>query len=160
MQDKKSFYDITIHDIEGKPLDLAEFKGKKLIIVNVASECGFTPQYTALQELYETYKDQVNILGVPCNDFGGQEPGSEKEIQQFCTLNFGVTFPMTEKVGIKQNRHPLYDWLCLAEQNGQEDHQVLWNFHKFLIDENGQLVASFPSNVDPLDDRLVAWIKK
>lgn len=156
---ENSLYDISILDIEGKPLDLTSFKGKKLIIVNVASECGFTNQYEGLQTLYQKYGKEVNILGVPCNDFGGQEPGSEKEIQTFCTLSFGVTFPMTEKVGIKENRHSLYDWLCSKQLNGFDDSKVAWNFHKFLIDENGHIVMSLPSNVAPLDDKIIDWIK-
>ena len=155
----KSIYDVAIHDIEGKFLDLSKFKGKKLIIVNVASECGYTPQYEGLQELYEKYGEEVAILGVPCNDFGGQEPGTEKQIQEFCTMTFGVTFPMTEKVGIKENRHPLYDWLCTKELNSSADNEVAWNFHKFLIDEEGHLIYSYPSKVAPMDQKIIDWIK-
>ena len=155
---KKDIYSIAIKDIEGNIMDLGTYKGKKLLIVNVASECGFTKQYEDLQKLYDEHGDQINILGVPCNDFGGQEPGTEKEIQKFCTMTFGVTFPMTEKVGIKQNRHPLYDWLCSKEKNGVSENTVGWNFHKFLIDEKGNLIKSLPSSVTPMDDQILSWI--
>lgn len=134
-----AFYDIKIKDIDGDQMDLKKFKGKKLLIVNVASQCGFTPQYDDLQKLYLAHKDKLVVLGVPCNDFGGEEPGTEAEILNFCTMNFGVTFPITQKVGVlRSDRHPLYDWLCLKVNNGVSDNEVGWNFHKFLIDERGK----------------------
>lgn len=156
----KSIYTIKINDIDGNPLDLSIYKGKKLIIVNVASECGFTPQYNDLQAVYKKYEDKVTILGVPCNDFGGQEPGTMDEIKKFCTMTFGITFPMTEKVGITANTHPLYQWLCKKEMNGVDNYKVNWNFHKFLINEDGTLSNSLPSNVKPNDAQVIAWINK
>lgn len=156
----KSLYAIKINDIDGQPIDLAQHKGKKLIIVNVASECGFTPQYNELQAVYEQYSDKVTILGVPCNDFGGQEPGTTEEIKKFCTMTFGITFPMTEKVGITANTHPLYQWLCKKEMNGVDNYKVNWNFHKFLINADGTLANSLPSNVKPNDPQVIAWINK
>jgi glutathione peroxidase len=152
------FYKIKINDIEGRDLDLNQFKGKKILIVNVASECGYTPQYAQLQELYELKKDKLVIIGCPSNDFGGQEPGTEKEIVKFCQQNYGVTFPLTEKVGIKKNTHQLYKWLTQKSQNGISDNDVAWNFHKFLIDENGKLIKSLPSSVNPMDDVILEWV--
>jgi len=154
----ESIYDIKINDINDKPLDLSKYKGKKILIVNVASECGYTPQYKQLQELHEKFGDKLVILGVPCNDFGGQEPGSTTVIQTFCEITYGIKFQMTEKVGIKQNRHPLYDWLCDKTKNGVSDNEVKWNFHKFLIDENGNLIKSLPSKVTPLDESILDWV--
>ncbi|MBT8260885.1 MAG: glutathione peroxidase, partial [Bacteroidia bacterium] len=114
-----SIYDIKINTLDGKPLDLNTFKGKKILFVNVASECGFTKQYADLQELHETHKDNLVVIGVPCNQFGGQEPGTASQIQTFCEKNFGVTFQLTEKVDVKgDNQHPLYKWLTSEELNG------------------------------------------
>lgn len=155
---KSDFYKINIKNIAGDKLDLSQFKGKKILIVNVASECGYTPQYAQLEELYETYHEKLVVLGCPSNDFGGQEPGTEKEIVKFCQTNYGVSFPLTQKVGIKSNTHELYKWLTQKSLNGQADFEVKWNFHKFLIDEKGNLVASYPSDVTPLDERIIDWI--
>jgi glutathione peroxidase len=154
----KSIYDISIHKLDGSSLDLGQFKGKKLLIVNVASACGYTPQYKQLQELYEKFNSKLEIIGVPCNDFGAQEPGSAQEIQQFCEKNFGVTFTLTEKVGILQNTHPLYQWLMNQSENGHSDNEVKWNFFKFLVDENGQLKGAFSSGVSPFDESLLNQI--
>ena len=129
-----------------------------MIAVNVASECGYTPQYQQLQELYDEFDDKLVIIGFPCNDFGGQEPGEADEIQRFCDLNYGVTFPLSAKIGIKKNTHPIYNWLQNKAENGILDHQVQWNFHKFLIDEQGQLHAAYAASVSPLDDRILSWI--
>jgi glutathione peroxidase len=154
-----SIYDLKINGITGDPLDLSQFKGKKIMFVNVASECGYTPQYTALQKVYEEYKDKLIIIGCPSNDFGGQEPGTSTEIVNFCKLNYGVTFPLTEKVGIKSNTHILYQWLTQKAMNGVSDGQVKWNFTKFLIDEKGNWVKNLPSGVKPDDAQIIDWIK-
>jgi len=150
-----TFYDFTISKLNGEPLELAAFKGKKIVLVNVASECGLTPQYTELEHLYEAYKDKgVVFIGVPSNDFGGQEPGTADEIQQFCSVNYGVTFPLAEKVHtIGSEIHPLYKWL--TETTGEE---VTWNFQKFLIDEEGKVVQSIAPAVSPTDPQLVDWL--
>jgi glutathione peroxidase len=154
-----SIFDIKINTIDNNPIDWNDFKGKKIIIVNVASECGYTSQYTQLQELYEQYEDKLVVIGVPCNDFGGQEPGTLDEIKTFCSTKYRVTFPMTEKVGIKKDTHPLYQWLTSKSLNGVSDHQVQWNFHKFLINEDGSIYAALKSGVSPLDDQIISWVK-
>lgn len=156
---RSDFYKIKIKTIAGENLDLSQFKGKKILIVNVASECGYTPQYAQLEELYDTYNKKLVILACPSNDFGGQEPGTEKEIVKFCQTTYGVSFPMTQKVGIKKNTHELYKWLTQKSLNGKADYEVKWNFHKFLIDEKGNLVTSYPSDVTPLDERIIDWLK-
>ena len=159
--DQKSFYTFKVNSLDGKSFDLAKLKGKKLLIVNTASECGFTPQYKDLEELYKKYKSKnFEILGFPCNDFGGQEPGSANEIQGFCSKNYGVTFQMMEKVNIKgENPNPIYKWLTNKSENGVLDADVKWNFNKFLIDENGKLVKHFGSMKNPLSDEIVNWIE-
>lgn len=149
-------YDIQIKDLKGNQINLSDFKSKKLMIVNVASKCGFTPQYLGLEELYEEYKDQLNIIGVPCNQFGMQEPGSNEEIANFCSVNYGVTFPITEKVDVDgNNQHPLYAWLTSKAQNGSSDSKVKWNFQKYLISENGELEAVFASNTEPMSEEII-----
>lgn len=157
-----SFFDLSATDINGKPVKMDQFRGKKIMVVNTASECGYTPQYAQLQELYVTYKDKgFVILGFPSNDFGGQEPGSEQQIATFCQKNYGVTFPLMAKVGTKGDaQHAVYHWLANKAQNGVMDTQVKWNFHKYLIDGNGNLAMSLESGVDPLDERIIAWIEK
>ena len=154
----KSIYEILIRDIKGAPLDLRQFEGKYLLIVNVASACGYTPQYKGLQNLYENFGERINILGCPCNDFGGQEPGSAQDIEQFCSTTYQVTFPMAEKLKITSDPHPLYQWLTNQEENGHSDNKVNWNFNKFLIGPEGQFVSYYPSSVDPLDDRIIGII--
>mgnify|MGYP001430107044 CR=1 FL=1 len=128
----ENIYDIKINDLKGNELNLSAFKGKKWMIVNVASECGFTNQYAQLEELHKNHQDSLTILGCPCNDFGGQEPGGSDEIEQFCSINFGVTFTLTEKLNISQDPHPLYQFLCNKEKNGKKDYQIFWNFQKLL----------------------------
>ena len=129
-----SLYDIKINAIDGTPIDLNNYKGKYLLFVNVASECGFTGQYEDLQKLYDTYQDKLMVIGVPCNQFGGQEPGTSESIQSFCKKNYGVTFLITEKVDVKgKNQHPLYQWLTDKDLNGVENTSVKWNFHKYLV---------------------------
>ena len=154
-----SFYDFTVKDIDGKEFDFATLKGKRVLIVNTASECGYTPQYKQLQELYENYGgDKFTIIGFPANNFGGQEPGTDTEIASFCEKNYGVTFPMMSKISVKGNdEHPLYQWLTSKEMNGVGNGSVKWNFHKFLIDENGNWVKELSSGVSPLDESVVAF---
>ena len=154
----KRVYDVEIKNIDGSLLDLHQYEGKKILIVNVASECGFTPQYAQLQELYDYYQESLVIIGVPCNDFGGQEPGSHNDIVAFCTKNYGVSFPLTEKVTILKNKHELFDFLENQAVNGVMSAEVKWNFHKFLIGEDGTLMAHFPSSIDPLDEELLSLI--
>lgn len=152
----ESIYDIKINKLDGSPIDLNDYKGKKMLFVNVASKCGFTPQYAELQELYDKYKGKLEIFGVPCNQFGGQEPGSSDEIAQFCEKNYGVTFTMTEKVDVKgASQHPLYAWLTKKEKNGLMDATVKWNFHKFLVGEEGELVNMFDSRTNPMGTELI-----
>ena len=155
---KPSIYDIKLDRINGDVIDLADYRGRKILIVNVASDCGFTPQYRELQEIYEALDGKMEIIGLPCNDFGGQEPGTEEEISNDCLLEYMVTFPVSRKVNILTKPvHPLYQWLCQASHNGQADYKVEWNFYKFLIDEQGRIVAMYPSSVSPSDGRIVNW---
>lgn len=154
-----SIYKWKIEGISGETIALEQYEGKKMLIVNVASECGYTPQYAQLQELYEAFKDQLIILACPCNDFGGQEPGDQETIKQFCERSYGVQFPVTAKLNIKsQAVHPLYQWLTQKEQNGVMDVEIRWNFYKFLIDEKGHLINAFPSNTGPFDEPLFGLI--
>lgn len=159
---RKSFYDFTVKTIEGKDISLSTFKGKKVLVVNVASKCGFTPQYAKLEELYQKYgKDNFVVIGFPANNFLRQEPGTNEEIKKFCTLNYGVTFPMMAKISVKgKDMAPLYKWLTEKSENGVENAKVGWNFHKFLIDENGNWIASYSSNTDPLSEKIVDWITR
>lgn len=157
-----SFYDLKAIDIDGKEYDFAQLKGKKVLIVNVASKCGYTPQYEGLEQLYKEYKDQgLVILGFPCNQFMWQESGSEDEIKSFCSLNYGVTFPLFSKIDVKGDaQSTVYQWLTKKELNGVESSKVSWNFNKYLIDENGNYVAHFESKVKPLDAEITGLIKK
>lgn len=154
-----SLYDIAINDINGEPINLAAYRGKKILFVNVASKCGFTKQYKGLQELYEFNDDKLMVIGVPCNQFGDQEPGTASEIQSFCTANYGVTFLITEKVDVKgADQHPLYQWLTQQALNGKADSEIKWNFQKYLIDEDGNFVDFFYSAVEPLDTKLTGLL--
>lgn len=155
------FYDFKLNDLHGDAIDFKQFKGKKVLLVNTASECGFTPQYKQLEELHEQFGgNNFCVVGLPCNDFGKQEPGSPSDIANFCKVNYGVTFLMTEKIAIKPpNTHPIYTWLTDATENGIADFEVEWNFHKFLIDEQGNVVRDFPSATLPLDEQIIDWIK-
>jgi glutathione peroxidase len=151
-----SFYDLTATTLEGQPFDFAALRGKPVMIVNTASKCGFTPQYAALEKLHESYPDDLVILGFPCNDFADQEPGSASEIGEFCQRNYGVSFPMMDKVHVRgSERHAVYDWLCDAGLNGVHDGEVKWNFHKFVIDRDGHLRGSFRSAVKPDDAKIL-----
>lgn len=158
----KSFYDFKVKTLDGAEFDFASLKGKKVMIVNTASKCGYTPQYTNLEKLYKEKggKDFV-IIGFPANNFAGQEPGSDKEIAEFCQKNYGVSFPMMSKVSVKgADQAAVYQWLTKKEMNGVSDAKVSWNFHKFLIDENGNWVKSLTSNVDPLSPEVMSWLGK
>ncbi len=151
----QSIYDIEINALNGKAISLSEFKGKKILFVNVASKCGFTKQYKELQTLSDTYSEKLVVIGSPCNQFGGQEPGDASEIQGFCELNYGVTFLLTEKINVKgSNQHPLYNWLTQKQINGKKGSSVKWNFQKYLVDENGQLIDYYFSITSPLSSKI------
>ncbi len=154
-----SIYQFKVKGLVEEEINLSNFKGKKIIVVNVASECGFTTQYQQLQELHEKLGDKVAIIGFPCNDFGGQEPGSPDEIQHFCKINYGVTFPLAAKVNILGSEiHPLYRWLTQKAENGVLDSEVKWNFQKYLLDEEGQLIKMLPSSATPLGEEILDWV--
>jgi len=158
----ENFHDLSAKTIEGATYDFAKLKGKRVLIVNTASRCGFTPQYADLEQLHKQFgDDDFVVLGFPCNQFGFQEPGSAGDIASFCKKNYAVSFQMMEKVDVRGNdAHPVYQWLCDKARNGVEDHKVAWNFHKFLVDEEGRLVASLRSGVGPLDDVIVDFAKR
>lgn len=154
----KNLHSFKAKTLEGKEFDFASLKGKKVLIVNTASECGYTPQYKDLQALSVKYSsNNFLIIGFPCNDFGGQEPGTGTEIKSFCQKNYGVTFQMMEKVSIATS--PIYKWLTSKAENGVLDAVVKWNFNKFLIDEKGNLVKYLPSSVKPMDAEITKWIE-
>ena len=155
----KTFFDFKINSIDGNELDLSKFKGKSLLLVNVASKCGFTKQYTGLQTLYETYKDKgLVVIGIPSNQFGGQEPGSNSEIKNFCETNFNITFPLTSKYDVKgQSAHPIFLW---AKENYGKSSVPKWNFHKILINKNGKVQNSYSSFTDPLSKKIITEIEK
>jgi len=161
MTSNTTFHSFEATDIDGKPFAMSSLRGKKVMVVNVASKCGYTKQYEPLQKLYESYKDQgFVILGFPCNQFLGQEPGDESDIKAFCQRNYGVDFPMFSKIDVKgKDQHPIYAWLTQKEQNGVEDSKVSWNFNKYLIDEEGKYVKHLDSGTDPLDPEITAWIQ-
>ena len=158
----ENFHDLSAKTIEGATYDFAKLKGKRVLIVNTASRCGFTPQYADLEQLHKQFgDDDFVVLGFPCNQFGFQEPGSADDIASFCKKNYAVSFQMMEKVDVRgSDAHPVYQWLCDKARNGVEDHKVAWNFHKFLVDEEGRLVASLRSGVGPLDDVIVDFAKR
>ena len=150
-----SLYDININGLNGKPIDLTSFKGKHILFVNVASKCGFTSQYKELQQLSDTFKDKLVVIGLPCNQFGEQEPGNPDEIQTFCERNYGVTFLISEKIDVKgSNQHPLYKWLTTKELNGTSDSSVKWNFQKYLVDDEGKLIDYFFSILKPMSSKI------
>lgn len=158
---ESNFHDFKIQELNsGKQIDFKEFKGKKVLLVNVASKCGYTPQYTDLQKLSTMYGDQLVVLGLPCDQFGGQELDQESLIEEFCSGKYDVTFPMTTVVEVKgENQHPIYNWLTHKSENGVDDYKVSWNFNKFLIDENGSLIAYFPSKVKPFSDEILQYLE-
>lgn len=156
-----SFHSFVVTDIDGNEFPLSKLKGKKVMVVNTASKCGFTPQYEDLQALYDKYKDKnFVIIGFPANNFMGQEPGTNQEIKEFCTTRFSVSFPMMAKISVKGNdTHPLYQWLTQKSMNGVMDSEVKWNFQKYLIDENGKLVDMIPPKEKPNSDKVIKWIE-
>ncbi|MBB1286290.1 glutathione peroxidase [Flavisolibacter sp. BT320] len=155
-----SFYDFKVTGLDGKEIDFAKFKGKKVLVVNTASKCGYTPQYADLQKLYEKYQNKLVIVGFPANNFNDQEPGSNEEIGAFCKKNYGVTFPMAEKVSVTgDDAHELFKYLTAeAKKMGTPDPVVKWNFTKFLVDEKGKLVKVFPSKVSPLSEEITVHL--
>lgn len=157
-----SIYNFTVKDIDGKEVKLEQYKGKVLLIVNVASKCGYTPQYEGLQKLYSQYKDKgLVILGFPANNFGGQEPGSEEQIKEFCTTTYGVTFPMFSKISVKgEDIHPLYKYLTSGEANPDVAGEITWNFNKFLVDPSGKVIARFASADKPESEKVVNAIRQ
>ncbi len=158
---EKSAYDFSFLSIEGEPMPLSDYKGKVLLVVNTASKCGFTKQYDDLENLYEAYKEQgLVVIGVPSNDFGAQEPGTEAEIKQFCAINFNVQFPLTEKAIVSGDEaHPFYKWAADQNVGGIVASKPRWNFHKYLINREGKLVDSFVSTTTPLDDSVQKAVK-
>jgi glutathione peroxidase len=159
--DHSTIYQFKVASLEGDTINLSQFKGKKILIVNVASECGYTPQYEDLEKLYEQYKDKMVIIGFPANNFAGQEPGSNADIKEFCSSKFHVTFPMAEKISVKGNdMAPIYHWLTEKNLNSVENSEVSWNFNKYLIDENGHYLCHFKSKTEPFDPQLIAAIEK
>lgn len=157
---QKSFYDFTVKDINGNDFPLSQLKGKKVMVVNTASKCGNTPQYANLESLYKKYSDKnFVIIGFPANNFMGQEPGSDKEIKEYCQLNYGVTFPMMSKISVKGDEmHPLYKWLTNKDLNGFEDSEVKWNFQKYLINGSGKIEVIIPPKENPESQKVMDWI--
>ena len=156
----QSIHSFKVKSIDGKEINFASFKGKKILVVNTASQCGYTPQYEALQKVYAQYKNKLVIIGFPCNQFGGQEPGTNQEIASFCQKNYGVTFPLADKVDVKgDHAAPIYQWLTQKSKNGVLDATIGWNFNKFLLDENGKMLAYFPSSVKPDSDNILSYLK-
>jgi glutathione peroxidase len=154
-----SIYDFKVPSLEGSDIDFSKFKGKHVLIVNTASECGYTPQYAELQELYNKYKNTLVIVGFPANNFGGQEPGSNEQIKEFCKKNYGVSFPMAEKVSVKgDDIHPIFKYLTEEAGKLGVDDPIKWNFTKFLVDGNGKLVAVFPSKVKPMSEEITKYL--
>ena len=155
----QTIYQFKVPALDGSTIDFSLFKGKKILVVNTASKCGYTRQYEGLEKLYKQYSDQLVIVGFPANNFGGQEPGSNEEIKAFCSQNYGVTFPMAAKVSVKgEDIAPIFKWLTNKSENGKMDADIKWNFTKFLIDEKGMLVASFESSVEPLDEAILNYL--
>ena len=156
----KTLHDFTVETLEGETFPLSQLKGKKVMVVNTASKCGMTPQYEQLEKIYKQYSGQnFVIIGFPANNFLNQEPGTHDEIREFCKQNYGVTFPMMEKVSVKgKDIHPLYQWLTSKELNGVLDSEITWNFQKFLIDEEGRVVMSIPPRQKPDSEEIISWI--
>lgn len=160
--EKETIYQFQVKDIQGNDFDFSSLKGKKIMVVNTASKCGLTPQYEKLEALYEKYKDKnFVIVGFPANDFMSQEPGSNEEIESFCKMNYGVSFPMMSKISVKgKDMHPVYHFLTEKDKNGLEDSKVEWNFQKYLIDENGHLEKVISPRIQPDDESITSWIEK
>ena len=159
-QTPSSIHDLEYTSIEGQTVSLKSFEGKYILFVNVASECGFTPQYEGLETLSEQYKDQLVVIGFPCDQFGGQEPGDSEEIKSFCKLRYGVNFPLSEKIEVKgTNQHSIYKWLSNKKLNGAKSSSVKWNFQKYLIDPEGQFVDYYYSVTKPLSTKITKNFK-
>ena len=155
--DASSIHQFTVKDLNGGTIDFAGFKGKKILVVNTASKCGYTKQYAGLEELYKKYQDRLVVVGFPANNFMGQEPGSNEEIAEFCQKNYGVTFPMAAKISVKgDDTAPIYQWLTQKSQNGVADATIGWNFNKFLLDEEGRMISWFPSKTEPLSEDIIS----
>ncbi|WP_405562305.1 glutathione peroxidase [Polaribacter sp. Asnod6-C07] len=153
-------YNIEINSLQNNPIQLSNFKGKYILFINVASKCGFTPQYKELEKLHQTYKDKLVVIGVPCNQFGSQEPGSSEEIQEFCQVNYGVSFLITEKIDVKGiNQHPLYSWLTKKKFNDKKSSSVKWNFQKYLVSPEGNLIDYYFSITKPLSSKITKHLK-
>ena len=155
-----TFYSFEAEAINGKKINMDQYRGQVILVVNTASRCGFTPQLAGLEELYRKYKDYgFAVLGFPCNQFGYQEPGNHDEITDFCEVNYGVTFPMMSKISVKgDDQHPLYKWLTSKSDNGLEDSKVSWNFQKYMIDEEGRLVGHVPPRKKPHTKEIMEWL--
>ncbi len=152
-----SFYQFTVNSLDGQPVSMERFRGKKIIVLNVASKCGYTPQYADWEKFYRQYQDRIVVLGFPCNDFMGQEPGSAAEIAEFCQKNYGVTFPMFEKVHVKGDaKAPIYRWLTDPKENGWNSQEPTWNFCKYLLNEKGELTHFFGPSVKPDNSELMS----
>ena len=157
---KMNLYNIQINSLDGSPIDFRDFKGQYLLFVNVASKCGFTSQYEGLQRLYDNYKGKLMVIGVPCNQFGQQEPGSYQQIKSFCKENYGVSFLMTEKIEVKGKRqHPLYQWLTDKNLNGVKTSSVKWNFQKYIIGKEGEFIDYFYSMTRPTSSKITKLIQ-
>ena len=155
-----NFYNIEINSLQNSPILLSNFKGKYILFVNVASKCGFTPQYKELEEMHKKHSDNIVIIGVPCNQFGKQEPGNNEEIEEFCKVNYGVSFLITEKIDVKgTNQHPLYTWLTSRELNNKKSSSVKWNFQKYLISPDGKLIDYYFSITKPMSSKITKHIK-
>ena len=152
----KSIHEFQLTGLKGGIVNFADFKGKRILLVNVASECGLTPQYRQLQDLYSEFQDRIVVVGCPANNFGAQEPGTEEQIASFCNLNYGVSFPMTAKISVKgEDMHSLYQFVTQKSQNGKEDSEVKWNFQKYIFDENGYLLGTVAPMKEPADDEVL-----
>ncbi|WP_394330685.1 glutathione peroxidase [Epilithonimonas caeni] len=156
----KSIHSFKVEALDGSTIDFSKFKGKKILVVNTASECGFTPQYADLEKLYEAYKDKLVVVGFPANNFGGQEPGSNHEIATFCQRNYGVQFPMAAKISVKgDDIAPIYKFLTDKKENGVKNTKILWNFTKILLDEKGNVIDSFASTANPMSESITKYLK-
>lgn len=156
----KSIHSFKVEALDGSTIDFSKYKGKKILVVNTASECGFTPQYADLEKLYEQYKNKLVVVGFPANNFGGQEPGANHEIATFCQRNYGVQFPMAAKVSVKgDDIAPIYKFLTDKKENGVKNTKILWNFTKILLDENGKVIDSFISTTNPTSESITKYLK-
>ncbi|SIN86012.1 glutathione peroxidase [Epilithonimonas zeae] len=156
----KSIHSFKVEALDGSTIDFSKFKGKKILVVNTASECGFTPQYADLEKLYEQYKNKLVVVGFPANNFGGQEPGANHEIATFCQRNYGVQFPMAAKISVKgDDIAPIYKFLTDKKENGVKNTKILWNFTKILLDEKGNIIDSFVSTTNPMSESITKYLK-